>query len=142
MSLAKSICYHLDCLQQCQQQIQLFKRKFDNSLSPSIKWYEDSNFCLIFKRNCLKQKKKKKKKKKKNATFTPANRINLFIVYDLDTWSRDLNSNFTLKDCFFGGVKFAENAHPEKYVYSSYVIGFDSRSEFSFHDKNCHYFWS
>ena len=23
-----------------------------NSLSPSVKWYKNSNFCLIFKRNC------------------------------------------------------------------------------------------
>ena len=28
----------------------------DNSLSPSIKWYKNSNFCLIFKGSCLKQK--------------------------------------------------------------------------------------
>ena len=48
----------------------------DNSLSPSIKWYEFSNFCLIFKRNCLKQK---------NATFTLPNIVNSFIFYELDT---------------------------------------------------------
>ena len=29
----------------------------DNSLSPSMKWYENSNFCLVFKGSCLKQKK-------------------------------------------------------------------------------------
>ena len=28
----------------------------DNSLSPSMKWYKNSKFCLIFKGNCLKQK--------------------------------------------------------------------------------------
>ena len=28
----------------------------DNSLSPSIKWYKNSNFCLIFKLSCLKHK--------------------------------------------------------------------------------------
>ena len=28
----------------------------DNGLSSSIKWYENSNFCLIFKGICLKQK--------------------------------------------------------------------------------------
>ena len=37
----------------------------DNSLSPSIKWYKDSNFSLIFKGSCLKQK---------HATFTPPNK--------------------------------------------------------------------
>ena len=30
----------------------------DNSLSPSIKWYEDSNICLVFKGSGLKQKNK------------------------------------------------------------------------------------
>ena len=47
--------------------------------------------------------------KQKNATFTPANIINFFIVYELDTWSRDLKSDLNLKD----------------------FIEFDSRSEFS-----------
>ena len=28
----------------------------DNSLSPSIKWYRNSNFCLFLKGSCLKQK--------------------------------------------------------------------------------------
>ena len=28
----------------------------DNSLSPSIKWNKNSNFCLIFKLSCLKHK--------------------------------------------------------------------------------------
>ena len=35
----------------------------DNSLSPSIKWYENSNFCLIIKGSFLKHK---------NVIFTPA----------------------------------------------------------------------
>ena len=49
----------------------------------------------------------------------------------LDTWSRGLNSDFTLKDCLFRGVKLAKNADPDKYIYSRYGIGFDSSSEFS-----------
>ena len=47
-------------------------------------------------------------KTKKTAIYAPANRINVSIVYELGTWSRDLNSDFTLKDCFFGGVKLAK----------------------------------
>ena len=43
-----------------------------NSLSPSIKWYENPNFCLVFEGNCLKRKKKK--------TYTPPNRITFFFV--------------------------------------------------------------
>ena len=62
--------------------------------------------CLIFKGNFLKQK--------KNAFFTPPNMIIFFIVYELDTWSRYLSSDFTLKDCLFGGVKLAKNSDPDK----------------------------
>ena len=79
-------------------------------------------FLFSFKRKLLKQKK---------ANHAPSNRIIFFIAYELDTWSQDLNSNFTLKDCLIGGVKLAENTDPDKYVYSGYGIGFDSRSEFS-----------
>ena len=76
------------------------------------------NFCLVFKGTCLKQK---------SATCTLPNRINFFIIYELDIWLRDLNSEFTLKDCLFGGVKLTKNPDPDKYMYSGYGIGFDSR---------------
>ena len=94
----------------------------DNSLSSPIKWYGNSNFCLIFKRSCLKQK---------SSIYTPPNRINVFIVYNLDTWSRNLNSDFTLKDCLFGDVKLAMT---QVNIYSGHGIGFDSRSELSLPD--------
>ena len=48
----------------------------DNSLFLSIKWYRNSNFCLVIKRNCLNQK---------TANYTPPNRIIFLIVYELDT---------------------------------------------------------
>ena len=35
-------------------------------------------------------------------TFTPRNVVNSFIVYELDRWTKDLNVEFTLKDCLFG----------------------------------------
>ena len=41
--------------------------------------------------------------------------VNLFIVYELDTWSRDLNTTFALSDCFFGAVKLTKNADRDKY---------------------------
>ena len=46
----------------------------DNNLSASIKWYKNSNFCLIFKRSCLKQT-----KNKKSATFSSPN-ITFFLL--------------------------------------------------------------
>ena len=88
----------------------------NSSLSPSIQWYRDSNFCVIFKESCLKQR---------NATFTPRNRINLVVVYELDTWSQDLNSNFILKYCLFAVVKLAKNLDLDNYRYSGYGIGFN-----------------
>ena len=80
----------------------------DNSLFPSIKWYGNSNFCSVFKGSCLKLK---------NAAYTSRNRIFFQISYELDTWSRDVNSDFTLEDCLFGGV--------DKKIYSGYDIEFD-----------------
>ena len=49
-----------------------------------------------------------------NQTFTS--------IYELDARSRDLNSDFTLKDCWFGSVKLVENVGLDKYVYSGYGI--------------------
>ena len=58
----------------------------------------------------------------------------MFIVYELDKWSRDLNVDFTLKDCLLGAVKLTKNNDPDKYAYTGYGIGFDSHSEFSLPD--------
>ena len=96
-----------------------------NSFLRSVNQYGDSSFCLIFKGSYLKHKK---------AIFTPPNRINVVIIHKLDTWSQDLNSDFTLKDCLFEGVKLAKYSDPGKYIYSGYGIGFDSRSKFSLPD--------
>ena len=67
----------------------------------------NSRIRLEFKRSRLKQNK---------APFTPNNVVNLFIVYELDRWSQDLNTKFNLKDCFFGAVKLAEDANPNNYL--------------------------
>ena len=77
---------------------------------------------------------KRKLLKTKNANNAPPNRIIFLIVYELYTWSRDLNSGFELKDCLFGGVKIAKNADLDKYLYSGYGFGFDLCSEFSLPD--------
>ena len=71
-------------------------------------WYW-MNLRLKFEGSYLKQKNK--------APFIPKNVVNLFIVYELDTWLRDLNAKFTLKDCFFGNVKITKNNDPDEYSY-------------------------
>ena len=82
----------------------------------------NSTIRLEFKGSCLKQDK---------ITFTPNIAVNLFVVYELDRWSKNLNVDFTLKDCSFGAVKITKNSDTDKYSYSGYGIGFDSRSLFS-----------
>ena len=56
-------------------------------------------------------------------TFTQRNVGNLFIVYELDRWSKDLHIEFTLKDSLFGAAKLFLNIDPDKYSYSRYGIG-------------------
>ena len=51
----------------------------------------------------------------------------IFIAYELDTWSQDLNSDFVLNDCLFGDIKLTKNDDLDKYLYSGYGIEFDSR---------------
>ena len=81
----------------------------------------NSRIRIVFKGSCLKENK---------AIFTPKNVVNLFIVYELDRWSQDLNAGLTLKYCLFGAVKTIKKADPEKYYYSRYGIGFDTGSLF------------
>ena len=57
-------------------------------------------------------------KQEGKAAFNPKNLINLIIVSELDTWPRDLNTDFTLKYCLFGSVKLTKNADPDMYKYS------------------------
>ena len=60
--------------------------------------------------------------------------ITLYICCTLDRWSSYSNTDFTLGNCLFGSVKLTTNVDPDKYKYSGYGIGFDSRSQFSFTD--------
>ena len=52
--------------------------------------------------------------KQGKATFIHKNRVNVFIVNELDPWSRDLKTGFTLGDEFFGVVKLMKNVCPDK----------------------------
>ena len=60
-----------------------------------------------FKGSCFKQEDK--------VPFTLNNVVSFYIAYELDTWSKDLNVDFTYSET----------------NYSGYEIGFDSRSLFS-----------
>ena len=62
--------------------------------------------------------------------------IDLYISYALDTWSRDLDTDFTLGSCLFGAVKLTKNIDTDIYGYSGYGIGFDARSQFSWTESS------
>ena len=81
----------------------------------------DSRKRIELKWSCLKQY---------NVTFIPRNVVNLFIIYELDTWSRHLNADFILQDCLFGVVKLTANPNSYKYSFSGYGIEFDFHSLF------------
>ena len=59
-----------------------------------------------------------------------------FIAYELDSWPRDLNTDFTLGGRLFGGAKLSKNADPDKYSYTCFGIGFDTRGQYSLPDDS------
>ena len=63
----------------------------------------------------------------------------------VDISSRDLHTEFTLKDCLSEAVKLTKNAGPYRYSRFEYGTGFPSRSIFLISNfwfwKICYYFW-
>ena len=78
---------------------------------------------MKFTQSCLKQSNK--------LTCTYGKVVNIYIVYELGA-STSNNNDPTLKGCLFGAITFTKNADIDKYKYSSYGIGFDRTSIFSF----------
>ena len=56
--------------------------------------------------------------------------MKVFIVFEVDIYSLLFNTDFTLKNCLFEAVKLTKYADLDKYSYSGYCIGLDSRSLF------------
>ena len=62
--------------------------------------------------------------------FTQGTVVNIFIIYQLDIWSRDFNTNFKVRDCLLEAVKLTKNADPDKYFHSGYGTVLDLNSTF------------
>ena len=58
--------------------------------------------------------------------------VNVYIVYDLDSWPRNPTNNFKFKNSLFGESSVVKNSDKEKYMYSGYGITFDSTGSWSF----------
>ena len=67
-----------------------------------------------------------------NTIYIPKKVINVYISYTLNPQLRNLNTDFTLRNCLFGSIKLTKNANLDKYKYSGYDIGSDSCSELLF----------
>ena len=60
--------------------------------------------------------------------------VNVYIVYDLDSWPKISLRNFTLKNCLFGATNIVKNSGTEKYVDSGCGIEFDGKDSWSYSD--------
>ena len=58
--------------------------------------------------------------------------VNVYIIYDLDTWPRNPANNFKFKDCLFEATSVVKNSDKEKDVYSGYGMTFDRADSWSF----------
>ena len=57
--------------------------------------------------------------------------LNLYIVYELNTWSRNPTNNFTLKNYLFGKDKLVRNGIRSKFTYNGRGIAFDGEGSWS-----------
>ena len=80
---------------------------------------------LVYDNGRIKLKLTKVPLKQDKVTYNHGPIGNIYIVYELI--SSPKNINVTLQDCLFGTVKLTKNADIDKYKYSGYGIGFDSR---------------
>ena len=94
----------------------------NNLLNPSLN-YLGTKIRVRSNENCLKQSK---------ISYTHAEVINIYIVYEINKKENTINNIPTLENCLFGAVTLTKNADIDKYGYSGYGIGFDRRSSFSF----------
>ena len=69
------------------------------SFCPELISSNDADFRTTFKGICLKQN---------SVSFLHKNIVNFYIIYKVDAWSKDLNTDFTLRNCLFGEVKIAK----------------------------------
>ena len=58
--------------------------------------------------------------------------VNVYIIYDLQSWPRNPADNFKFKNCLFGATNVVINSDKENYIYNGYGITFDSAGSWSF----------
>ena len=61
--------------------------------------------------------------------------VNVYIVYDLDVWSRKPANNSKFKNCLFGATYIVQSSDKETYVYSEYGVTFYNTGSWSFDNE-------
>ena len=82
--------------------------------------YDNARIKIKFNVNLLEQD---------NVTYNYEPIVNIYIVFRLTVDTK--YSSVTLQNCLFGAVKLTKNVDIDKYKYSGYGIGFDSRRIFT-----------
>ena len=91
--------------------------KTDNTLTPTINWFDGDKTRLRFAARCLIQSK---------ITYNHGKIVNIYIVYEIINAYR--NENYpTLENALFGAVKLTKDTGINNYKYSGYGIGFYGR---------------
>ena len=67
---------------------------------------------------------------KTRVTFNHGNTVNIYIVYEINLWSRGYNDHPVLENSLFGALRLTKNADIDKYKYSGYGIRFDKHGTF------------
>ena len=91
----------------------LSEEEIVNPYEPDTKFSPKLAGTIILKGICLKQK---------SVSFLYKDIVNLYISYKSDTWSKDLNTNFTLGNCLFGAVKLANLQHRVWFMFTIVVV--------------------
>ena len=94
------VCHSTGVSQERTKNLQTSDTTFAPKLIFKYRFYR-----MEFKGICLKQD---------TVSFLHKNVVNLYISYKLDTWSKDLNTDFSLDNCLFGAAKLANKANPDK----------------------------
>ena len=89
------------------------------SVTPFLGYY-DTKARVEFSGSCLKQDK---------ATFNHGKIVNIYIAYEIIK-SINISDYLTLENCLFGVDSLTKNADIDRYGYSGYRIGSDSRGIF------------
>ena len=89
----------------------------DKSATKTI--YDNARIKVRFNGDLLRQN---------QVTYNHGPVVNIYIVYE--TTPDTKTSNITLENCLFGAIEKTKNSDVDKYKYSGYGIGFDSRGSF------------